>query len=118
MKRTLGKLCLVSLVLTISGPLFAQASASAPQEGKEKKMTPPKKAAAAAPSMAAQAPKPDPEMSQLKYFIGTWACKGMNPSTSLGPEHPTTATVRLTQEMGGFWIMGRYEEAKTKENPM
>ena len=119
MRKALTKLGLVALTISVSSPLLAQGAEKKPAEKKqaEKKLTAPKKEGAG-PAMAAQAPKPDAEMSQLKYFVGTWSCKGTNPSTSLGPEHATQATVRVTSDYGGFWITARYEEAKTDENPM
>jgi len=109
MRKALTKLTVVALAICVASPLLAQAE--------KKKLTAPKKDGAG-PAMAAQAPKPDAEMSQLKLFVGTWSCKGMSPATSLGPEHPTQATVKATLDYGGFWITGRYEEAKTGENPM
>jgi uncharacterized protein DUF1579 len=110
MRKMLTRLTLAALTVTLSGSLLAQ----------DKKLKSPAKPSTtgAAPGMAAQAPKPDPELGQLKYFVGTWTCKGTDPSTALGPEHPTQATVKIVSEYGGFWITARYEETKTAENPM
>ena len=36
----------------------------------------------------------------------------------MGPEHPTTGTAKIALDLGGHFVTGRYEEAKTKENPM
>jgi hypothetical protein len=62
-------------------------------------------------------PKPAPELSQLKFFDGTWHCDGANPASAFGPAHKTKATVKAGFELGGFWHTVHYEEAKTAENP-
>jgi hypothetical protein len=77
----------------------------------------------AAPALRAEEkpmapPKPAPEMSQLAYFHGTWACTGKAFKTPMGPEHPTEATVHASPQLGGFWYVLHYDEKKTAANPM
>lgn len=77
----------------------------------------------AAPTKSAKptgppAPKPDSEMQQLKFFVGNWSCKGHVETTPLGPAHDTSSMVRIATEYGGFWLIGRYDEVKTAQNPM
>jgi len=62
-------------------------------------------------------PKPAPEMSQLAYFAGTWACTGKTFQTPMGPEHPTEATVHSSLGLGGFWYLMHYDEKSTGVNP-
>jgi hypothetical protein len=76
--------------------------------------THPKKAAQPA---GASAPLPDAEMQQLESFVGTWHCTGHAEASPFGPAHDTSATVHVGTELSGFWLMGRYEEAKTTANP-
>jgi hypothetical protein len=77
----------------------------------------PAKPAAAKPAM--QAPKPASEISQYKVFNATWRCAGQFLGNEVfGPGHPTKATFKASPELDGFWYTGRYQESKTKENPM
>ncbi len=71
-------------------------------------------AAKAAP--AAEAPKPNPALAQLNYFAGTWTCTGTG--WNEGKSHPTTARVKLAWDLNGFFLNLRYQEHKTKANPM
>lgn len=71
---------------------------------------------ALAQSPPAGPPKPAPELSQLKFFTGTWHCDGDNPASPFGPAHKSKATVKGDFELGGFWHTFRYEETKTAEN--
>lgn len=73
-------------------------------------------AVAALPALA-QAPAPAPELKQLSFFAGTWSCKGKAEASPMGPEHPTQATVRVSNDIGGFWYEGHYAEKKTAANP-
>ncbi len=77
----------------------------------------------AAPALEAEEkqmgpPKPAPEMSQLAYFAGTWACSGKTFQTPMGPEHPTEGTVHASPSLGGFWFVVHYDEKKTAASPM
>jgi hypothetical protein len=76
----------------------------------------------ALPALAAETPPPGPpapapELGQLSFFAGDWTCKGKTDASPFGPEHPTQAKVHISRELGGFWYVGHYEEAKTTENP-
>jgi hypothetical protein len=102
----------LSLVaLALAAPL-----AAAPQAGPGEKAPGSKPASTGHAGPAA--PKPDAEMSQLKYFVGTWQCKGKAEATPMGPAHDTTSTVKIATDPGGFWVSGRYDENKTAANPM
>lgn len=62
-------------------------------------------------------PVPAPELKQLAFFDGDWKCTGKADASPLGPEHATQATVKVRNDLGGFWHAGRYEEKKTAVNP-
>jgi len=62
-------------------------------------------------------PAPSAEVGQLSYFVGDWNCQGKAEASPMGAAHATRATVHITKEMGGFWIVGRYSEVKTAANP-
>jgi hypothetical protein len=56
--------------------------------------------------LAAAAPRPAPEMAQLKAFEGSWACQGTMEPSPFGPGGKMTSTVRSRTELGGFWQTG------------
>jgi len=62
-------------------------------------------------------PTPAAELSQLKYFVGAFQCKGRAFESPFGPAHATEAKVEIDLELDGFWYTGRYTETKTQENP-
>ena len=62
-------------------------------------------------------PKPAPELSQLKYFAGSWACSGDAPASPFGPAHKTQTSLMLKSELDGFWYAGTVTEMKTASNP-
>lgn len=72
-------------------------------------------------SASAQAPSgppsPSPELAKLAFFAGEWSCKGKAEESPFGPAHATVATVRIANQIGGFWYEGTYTEQKTAENP-
>ena len=79
-------------------------------------------APAAAPAdkkMMMEMPKPSAEMEKLKTFFSNneWKCSGTAgmPGT---PMHAVSAKIPMKTELNGMWHMARYEEKKTKENPM
>ena len=51
-------------------------------------------------------PKPAPEMSQIAFFEGTWACEGKMPATPMGPAGTMTSTAEVRRELDGFWQAG------------
>lgn len=67
-------------------------------------------------ALAQEAPKPAPELSQLKYFAGTWTCSGNAPDSPFGPAHKTESTVTGKWDLGGFWLTGTVAEKKTESN--
>src|SRR5436309_3511378 len=56
--------------------------------------------------------------SQVEALIGTWRCDGRAFASPLAAEHPTRASLTAKLEFDGFWLTYRYEEKKTKDNPM
>ena len=108
MKRTLvpAALCLAMLV--------AAASVSSAQTGTKPSGKP---APPAAGGSAGMSMNPAPEMDKVKWMVGTWQCTGKTLASPMWPEHPTEGTVTLEMTLGGFWIVGRYREKKTAQNP-
>jgi hypothetical protein len=70
----------------------------------------------ASSALAQQAPKPAPEMSQLKYFAGSWKCSGDAPASPFGPAHKTESSLMLKLDLDGFWYDGPLAEMKTASN--
>ena len=68
-------------------------------------------------SLLAQ-PKPDPALDSMRWMIGTWLCKGDTFATEGTTAHPTVGKVRVVSDVGNFWLSFRYEEEKSKENPL
>ena len=62
-------------------------------------------------------PKPAPELSQLKYFAGSWSCSGDAPAGPFGPAHKTQSSLTLKADLDGFWYAGTMTEMKTASNP-
>ncbi len=67
-------------------------------------------------ALAQQAPKPATEMSQVKYFAGSWACSGDAPAGPFGPAHKTMSSLVLQSDLDGFWYDGTLTEMKTASN--
>lgn len=67
---------------------------------------------------AAFAQKPSEKLKELKPFVGTYHCKGIQFASDFGPEHATRSTVTGMWELGGYWLDVDYREMKTKANPM
>ncbi len=72
---------------------------------------------AASSALAEEAPKPPAELSQLKFFAGSWTCSGNAPASAFGPAHKSEATATARWDLGGFWQSGTYAEKKTASNP-
>ena len=72
-----------------------------------------KPAAPAPPAMGA--PKPDPALDQYKGMAGTWKCEGkMNMG---GGEISMKSTAKFAWDLDKFWMVGKFESAKTKGMP-
>ena len=70
---------------------------------------------AAAPPAA---PRPAPQLEQLKMFLGNWKCAGKQLATPMfGPEHSFAASASAKPEADGFWQQFTYEEKKAKDHP-
>jgi hypothetical protein len=69
-----------------------------------------------ASALAQDAPKPAPEMAQVKYFAGSWTCSGDAPASPFGPAHKTQTTMMLKLDLDGFWYGGMVTEMKTASN--
>jgi hypothetical protein len=90
-------------------------------DGKEEKMKTTLASAAgllliASSTLAQQAPKPAPEMSQVKYYGGSWTCSGDAPASPFGPAHKTKSSLILKSDLDGFWYDGTLTEEKTASN--
>ena len=70
----------------------------------------------ASSALAQQAPKPAPEMSQIKYFAGSWKCTGDAPASPFGAAHKTESSLILKSDLDGFWYSGPLAEMKTASN--
>ena len=70
----------------------------------------------AASALAQERPKPAPEMSQLKYFAGSWKCLGDAPASPFGPAHKTQSTQTVKSDLDGFWYAFTLAEMKTASN--
>ncbi len=93
MKRAY-KLAWVSVVLSMIGILPASAQQFAPTGD----------------------PTPAPELEQLSFLVGDWACTGQMETSPTGLAHATVGRVTVSRELGGFWYVGRYTETKTTVN--
>jgi|SRR5688572_21241466 hypothetical protein len=51
-------------------------------------------------------PKPATEMSQLKFFDGSWTCDGKMEASPFGPGGPMKSNVKSHTDLGGFWQSG------------
>jgi hypothetical protein len=63
--------------------------------------------AAPAFAQAPPAPKPAPEMAQLKFFEGNWTCEGTVPASPMGPGGKMNGSVAIHSDLGGFWQSGK-----------
>ena len=70
----------------------------------------------ASSALSQQAPKPAPEMSQVRYFAGSWACSGDAPASPFGAAHKTQTSLVLKSDLDGFWYDGTFTEMKTASN--
>jgi len=70
----------------------------------------------ASATLAQPAPKPAPEMAQLKYFAGSWSCSGHAPASPFGPANQTKTSLMLKSDLDGFWYAGTVTEMKTASN--
>jgi len=63
-------------------------------------------------------PTPAPEMAQLAYFQGEWTCQGTMLPSPMGPGGPSTGTVAIHSDLGGFWQSGRVRMTTEGMPPM
>jgi uncharacterized membrane protein len=71
----------------------------------------------ASAALAQQAPKPAPELAQVKYFAGSWSCSGDSPAGPFGAAHKTKSDLAIKSDLDGFWYSGTFTEMKTASNP-
>lgn len=68
--------------------------------------------------LAADAPPgPSPKLKELKYFEGTWSCKGTAFAFMGEPEHKTSSTAEGNWTLDNYWLTIYYHESKTAMNP-
>jgi Protein of unknown function (DUF1579) len=92
-------------VVCLAGAPLAQAQAA---KGK-----PAQKPVKAETPAKMEAPKPAPEMTQLKFFEGDWSCTGDVPAGPMGPAQKTRSTVKIHTGMNGFWQIGNVSMSST-----
>jgi len=73
---------------------------------------------APAPPLATLAPKPAPELDQMKVLEGKWRCNGRAPAGPSGPEHAYKSTWKFKRDLDNFWWAAEYQQAKAKANPL
>ena len=108
MKRSLASGACLVFAFGIASTISAQAARKQPDK------PPASGSTAASPGAMGQ---PAPEMSKLKWMLGTWQCTGKAMASSMGPEHPTEAEVKGEETLGGMWVVFHYREKKTPQNP-
>jgi hypothetical protein len=74
-------------------------------------------AVSAADTRSGTAPKPDPAMRQLDYFVGTWLCAGRDAPSTLGPAHSTQTRIEFVPDLDGVWLAMHWQELRTADNP-
>ncbi|MBC8131741.1 MAG: DUF1579 family protein [Deltaproteobacteria bacterium] len=72
---------------------------------------------AAPPPAMPVAPKPAPELEQMKVLEGNWRCDGRAPASPSGPEHAYKSTWKFKRDLDNFWWSAEYQQAKAKSNP-
>jgi hypothetical protein len=70
-------------------------------------------------AIAQEAPQPAPEMSQLKFFVGTFKCKGDALPSAVNPSgrRPIERTITSKMDLDDFFLFMRMDDEKTTENP-
>src|SRR5262249_12802546 len=76
---------------------------------------------ASAGGATAAAPRPSPEFEAFaKGLEGSWKCESTTPAGAMGPGSPglkLQGTAKLKRDLGGMWVVGRLDIAKTKTHP-
>jgi uncharacterized protein DUF1579 len=99
---------------TIAIGLFAASAARAQSE--KPTVDPAKEAAPPAGKM--EMPKPSKELEDVvKSMSGKWKCAGKDEGSPMMPPHKVEGTLTWKADLDKYWIVGSYEEKKTKENP-
>ena len=73
---------------------------------------------AAAQDKGPARPQPSPELRQLEFFVGTFACKGEAFKTPMTEPHPVERTIAGKMDLDGFWLFMRFDDTASAENPM
>lgn len=84
----------------------AAAAAKAPEKGAEK------------PADKAGPPAPSKALDVYAAIAGNWGCDGKTHDNPMGPSHPIKSKINIKKELNGFWYVLKYDEKKTKQNPM
>lgn len=107
MKKIAFAIVLCSAATAYAGDKAAAPAATAAPAMADKKM-----------DMSMMDMKPAAEMDKMKGMVGTWKCDGQSADMGKPTMHPIKASMKMSTELGGHWMMASYEETKTKENPM
>jgi Protein of unknown function (DUF1579) len=97
----------------------AKVSVAAPTPvGKPGVAVAPPPAAVTHPAPVVAAPKPAPELDQMKVLEGSWRCDGRAPAGPSGPEHAYKSTWKFKRDLDNFWWAAEYQQAKAKAHPI
>jgi len=58
-----------------------------------------------------------PPIGQFSFLVGEWECTGRVFAHGTVPAHATTAHVHGEEAAGGRWVLFRYDEAPTAQDP-
>jgi hypothetical protein len=73
------------------------------------------------PTLAAdqQPPPPAPELkANLEAYIGTWTCTGKQEAGEMGPAASYKFKKEISWDLGGYWVVTKSEDLKTKGGEM
>jgi len=73
--------------------------------------------ALAAQGQAPERPVPAPEMANLAFFVGTFACDGEARATPMSTAHPMERTITGQIDLDGHWLFMRFLDRTTEDNP-
>src|SRR5438105_2590294 len=102
------------LMGTIGGAVMLAASVALAQADKPAG-EPAKQDAPAGGKM--EMPKPSKELEDaVKTFSGKWKCTGKNEGSPMMPGYKIDATLTWKADLDKYWMVGNYEEKRTKEH--
>jgi len=112
--RSFALACALALALAGAAVLGAGRAALADPSSVAPAIPPPVAPAIPPPPPA---PKPAPELEQMKSLEGSWRCQGRAPSGPSGPEHAYKSSWKWKRDLDGFWWSAEYEQKRSGQNP-